>query len=121
MTLSPGNPMVRALALILGFEVIVFGLGFPGMVIVSDVRPLVAGLAAGGAALLALLAAGLLRHSIGWPLAWLAQIAGVLLGILTPMMYVAAGVFAFVFAGSFVLGRRLEGRPPPNSPGGKTV
>lgn len=100
--------MTRALALILLFDALVFGLAVPGMIIVSKVPVTTAALAAGGAALLAMLGAGLLRRPIGWYLAWLAHVAGILLGLLTPMMWVVGGIFATIWLLSFVLGRRLE-------------
>lgn len=108
MRLQPGNPMARPLMVHLLLEVLVFGLAFPGMVIVSDVAALPAGVAAGTACLLAVAAAATLRRPIGWPLAWATQVAGVLLGLLTPMMYVVGGIFALIWAMSFVLGRRIE-------------
>ena len=57
MTLTPGNPMRVVLLSILLFEVIVFGLAIPVMILVSDVPAADAALAGGGAALLALVAA----------------------------------------------------------------
>ena len=54
MTLTPGNPMRIVLLAVLIFEVIVFGLSIPVMILVSDVPALTAALAGGGAALLAL-------------------------------------------------------------------
>lgn len=118
MSLGATNPMNRSLALTLVFEVIVFGLAFPGMVIVSDVSPLTAGLAAGGAALLALAAAGLMRRGTnGWALGWLTQVAGLALGLLTPMMYVVGAIFAIIWVLSFVLGRRIDQSPADRSLG----
>ena len=109
MRLQPGNPMTRPLMVHLLLEVLVFALAIPGMVIVSDVAALPAGLAAGGAALLAVVAAGTLRRPVGWPLAWAAQVAGFLLGLLTSMMYLVGGIFAMIWLISFVLGRRIDG------------
>ena len=39
-----------------------------------------------------------------------AQIAGILMGFLTPMMFFAGGLFAVIWLVTFVLGRRLESR-----------
>ena len=108
MRLQPGNPMTRPLMLHLLLEVVVFGLAFPGMVIVSNVAALPAGIAAGGACVIAVLAAATLRRPIGWPLAWATQVAGILLGLLTPMMYLVGAIFALIWLMSFVLGRRVE-------------
>ena len=62
ISLSAGNPMRVVLMTVLIFEVIVFGLAIPVMILISDVPAAAAARhLAGGAALLALLAAGLLR------------------------------------------------------------
>lgn len=108
LSLAPKNPMRSVLLSVLIFEVIVFGLGIAVMLQVSDVS---LGLAVGGgatAAALALISAGLLRTPIGYPLAWLTQVVGILLGFLTPSMFVVGGMFAGLWAISFVLGKRLE-------------
>ncbi|WP_328701841.1 DUF4233 domain-containing protein [Aestuariimicrobium ganziense] len=111
MRLQPTNPMNRAIISVLAFEVIVFGLAVPGMLLVDQVRTPVALASVGVAALLAVAGIAGLRRSWGYPVAWLAQIAGVLLGLLTPMMYAVGGLFALIFLGSFVLGRRIETSP----------
>ncbi|MDA8439863.1 MAG: DUF4233 domain-containing protein [Propionibacterium sp.] len=108
MGLVPGNPMIRVLSLQLLFDVVVFGLAYPGMVIVSNVGALPAGLAAGGAAVLAIASAATLRRPTGWPLAWATQLSGILLGLLTPMMYLVGAIFALIWVMSFVLGRRID-------------
>lgn len=110
MRLAEGNPMTRTLALTLIFEVIVFALAIPGMIQVNDVPIGLAASAGGGAALLAGVAGASLRRPFGWPLAWLAQLAGVALGLLTPWMYWVGGGFALLFALEFFLGRRIEAR-----------
>ena len=83
------------------------------MILVSDAAPLAAALYGSGAAVLALAAAGLLRKPIGYPLGWLAQPAGILLGFLTPAMFVVGAMFAALWIVSFVLGKRLDGRAAP--------
>lgn len=110
MRLAEGNPMTKTLALTLIFEVIVFALAIPGMIQVNDVPLGVAASAGGAAALLAGVAGSTLRRPFGWPLAWLAQLAGVALGLLTPWMYWVGGGFALLFALEFFLGRRIESR-----------
>ena len=64
-------------------------------------------------AVLALLAAGLLRRPAGYPLGWLTQLVGVGLGLLTPSMFVVGLMFAALWVVSFVLGKRLDGRASP--------
>jgi Protein of unknown function (DUF4233) len=111
LSLSAGNPMRTAVRSVLIFEVIVFGLAIPVMILVSHVPGAVAGGLAGGAALLAALAAGLLRSPLGYPVGWLAQLAGVMLGVLTPGMFIAGGIFLGVWLLAFILGKKLDGRP----------
>ncbi len=93
---------------VLIFEVIVFGLAVPVMILVSGVSPALAAAGGGVAALLALAAAGLLRKPVGYLVGWAVQPIGILLGVLTPAMFVVGAMFAGLWVLSFVLGRRLE-------------
>jgi Protein of unknown function (DUF4233) len=108
MTLTPGNPMRAVLLAILIFEVIVFGLAIPVMILVSETS---AGLAAGfggGAALLALVAAALLRRPAGYLVGWTVQLVGVALGFLTAPMFFVGGMFLALWLITFILGKRLD-------------
>ena len=108
VTLSSGNPMRAVLLAILLFEVIVYALAIPVMIMVSDVS---AGLAAGfggGAALLALIAAALMRRPAGYLVGWPVQLLGVVLGFLTAPMFFVAGIFLALWLITFILGKRLE-------------
>lgn len=108
LALRPDNPMNKAMMLILLFEVIVFGLGFPGMIMVSD-RPLAPAVAATVVAcLLCLVGAARIKTPFGYLVGWLAQVAGIALGVLTPWMYAMGLIFFMIWAVSFVLGRRIE-------------
>ncbi|SEQ06214.1 DUF4233 domain-containing protein [Microlunatus flavus] len=113
LALTPRNPMRVVLLSVLLFEVVVFALAIPVMILVSHVDPLPAALLGSGAAVLALAASGLLRKPAGYPLGWLAQLAGVLLGLLTPSMFVVGAMFAALWVVSFVLGKRLDARADP--------
>lgn len=115
MRLAVDNPMNRAVMSVLIFEVIVFWLGFPGMIMLDHIPVLWAALACGGASLLAIAATATLKRPIGYPLAWLTQIVAVLLGLLTPMMFGAGGIFALIFVTCFVLGKKIENHPRPTS------
>lgn len=95
---------------VLIFEVIVFGLAIPVMILVSHVSAGVAAGFAGGAALLALVAAALLRSPVGYVLGWLTQLAGVALGLLTTSMFLVGSLLAAVWVLAFVLGKRLDSR-----------
>jgi membrane-bound ClpP family serine protease len=119
--LPPKNPMVKVLLSVLAFEAIVFGLAIPGMIQVSDV-PVTTAFVAGFAAMaLALTAAALLRHPVGWALGWATQVVVIGFGVLTPMMFWLGALFATLWVTTIVLGRRLAARPatPPAQPGGQ--
>ena len=108
MRLSAKNPMRVVLLTVLLSEVLVFGLAIPVMVLVSHVPAGRAGVFAGGAAVLALVAAGLMRRPVGYPLGWLTQLVAVALGLLTATMYVIGALFLALWLTSFLLGRRLD-------------
>jgi hypothetical protein len=114
-TLTPRNPMRVVLLSTLLFEFLLFGLSIPVMILVSDAAPAPAALLGSGAAILALVAAGLLRKPAGYPVGWVAQVAGVLLGFLTPAMFVVGAMFAALWIVSFVLGKRLDDRAAPTA------
>lgn len=108
MTLSARNPMRVVLLSILIFEVIVFGLAVPVMIYVSSVPTGLAAGLGGGAALLALAAAGLMRRTVGYLVGWLTQAAALALGVGTPSMFVVGGLFVVLWVITFVLGKRLD-------------
>ncbi|HEY5821706.1 MAG TPA: DUF4233 domain-containing protein [Propionibacteriaceae bacterium] len=112
ISLSARNPMRVVLLSVLLFEVLVFALAIPVMIFISGVPT---GTAAGfgtGAALLALVAAGTMRKPFGYPIGWLTQLVGILLGLLTTTMFVIGVMFAAIWVISFILGKRLDGRAP---------
>ncbi|MFT4165197.1 MAG: DUF4233 domain-containing protein [Microlunatus sp.] len=106
--LPNSNPMRVVMLTLLLFEVVVFGLAVPVMILVSGVAPGTAIAAGSVGALLALVAAGLLRKPVGYLVGWIAQPVGILLGLLTPAMYAVGAIFAGLWLMSFVLGRRLD-------------
>ena len=110
LALSPENPMGRAMMGCLICQVIVFALAFPGMVVVSHTPVWLACVGTIVTVLLCLAAAARIRTPLGYLLGWAAQIAGILMGFLTPMMFFAGGLFAVIWLVTFVLGRRLESR-----------
>lgn len=115
--LPNSNPMRVVLLSVLIFEVVVFGLAAPVMILVSGVPAELAALSSAGAALLGLASAGLLRRPVGYLLGWITQPIGILLGLLTPAMYVVGTLFAGLWLLSFVLGRRLERQQPASDVG----
>ena len=106
--LPNSNPMRVVLLSLLFFEVVVFGLSVPVMILVSGVSPGTAIAAGVVAAVLALAAAGLLRKPVGYLIGWIAQPVGILLGLFTPAMYAIGAIFAGLWLLSFILGRRLD-------------
>lgn len=108
MILPPDNPMRPVLLAVLLFEVVVFGLSVPVMIFVSFVSGPVAALTGGGAAVLALVAAAMLRRPTGYYVGWLTQVVGIALGFLTYAMFIVGVMFAGLWVLTFVLGKRLE-------------
>lgn len=106
--LPNSNPMRVVMLTLLLFEVVVFGLAVPVMILVSGVPAGTAIVAGVAAALLALVAAALLRRPVGYLVGWIAQPVGILLGLFTPAMYAIGAIFAGLWVLSFVLGRRLD-------------
>lgn len=115
IALAPANPMLVVVRATLIFEVIAFALSIPVMIQVEGLPGSTAGLAAGTSAALCLAAAGTVKKVWGWVLAWLAQLSGIALGVLTPGMFVVGGLFAVLFVATFVLGKRLQARGIPRS------
>ena len=110
MILRPKNPMRVVLLAVLVFEAVVFGLSVPVMIRVSGVEAGTAAVFGGGAAVLALVAAGVLRKPAGFWLGWVTQGVGLALGVLTPAMFAVGAMFAGLWVLTFVLGRRLDAR-----------
>ncbi len=108
ISLSAGNPMRVVLMTVLIFEVIVFGLAIPVMILTSNVSAAAAAGFGCAAAVLAILAAGLLRSRWGYILGWITQLVGIALGFVTPMMFVVGALLAAVWVLSFILGKRLD-------------
>jgi hypothetical protein len=101
---------------ILIFEVIVYGLSIPVMILVSDVPPGLAAGCGGAAALLALVAAAFMRRPAGYYLGWATQPVGIALGLLTVAMFVVGTMFLGLWVLGFALGKRLENRPESSAP-----
>jgi hypothetical protein len=100
---------VRSLAgIVLGFEFIVLALVTPVMISVADVKPSTAIPLCLGLAVLALVAAGLLRNQAGYVLGSIIQVAAVGLGFVVPVMFVLGLAFAAFWVMAIVLGRRID-------------
>ena len=106
--LQPTNPMIRTLQMVLIFEVVVFGLAFPGMLLVDHMDATRAGAAVGTAVLLSVLALAGLKKSWGQPIGWAVQVVAVVMGGLTSMMYAVGGMFLVIWVTSMILGKKIE-------------
>lgn len=100
---------MRSLAsIVLGFEFLVLALVTPVMISVADVEPGTALPLCLGLAVLALVAAGLLRNQVGYALGWIVQVGSIGLGFVVPVMFVLGIAFAAFWVASIVLGRRID-------------
>ena len=93
-------------AAMLTFEAILLGLSVPVMIAVEDVRPALALTLGLGLAVLCLLTAGMLSRPWGYTVGHAIQVASILLGLLVPAMFFVGGMFAMLWAGAFLRGRR---------------
>lgn len=108
MRLKPGNPMGRAMMIILFLQLIALGLAIPVLIKLAGVPTGLAFATAGGTALLCLIAGGLFRSPVGYPLGWLAQLAGLALGFISGVMFVVGVIFTGVYVLAFVLGKKID-------------
>src|SRR5512133_3022013 len=100
------------------FEMVVVGLHIAGMSFIAGVPVVGAGAWGGAAAALPVVAAALLRSGVGYVLGWIAQLAGLALGLLTALMFIVGALFAAVWVLAFVLGKRLDSRMETSPEGG---
>lgn len=108
-TAAPGRSPRRGMcAAILTLEAITLGLTTPVLITVADVST---GAALGiGLGLLAacIVAAGMLRSTVGYALGWMIQVAAIALGVLVPMMFFLGSIFAVLWGSADFLGRKIE-------------
>lgn len=108
MRLRPGNPMGRAMMITLFLQLIALGLAIPVLIKIGGMSTGLAFGTAGGTALLCLVAGALFRTPIGYPLGWLAQLAGLALGLINGVMFVVGVIFTGVYVLAFVLGKKID-------------
>ena len=102
---SPRRGMCAA---ILCLEAIALGLTTPVLVQVADV-PLGTSLAIGlGLAVVCLLLAGMLRAEWAYLAGYVVQVAAIGLGFVVPVMFGLGLIFAALWAGADLLGRKIE-------------
>lgn len=111
LTLPASNPMTKVVVSFLAFEVIVFGLTIPGMILVSGISVAMSVVLGCIGMVASILCAVGVPRTWGYLLAWALQIFGILLGLATPMMYAVGIVFAAIWVSIIVLGRRIDGNP----------
>ena len=102
---SPRRGMCAA---VLSLEAIALGLTTPVMITIADV-PTGTALAVGlGLAAACLLLAGMLRAEWAYLAGYAVQVAAVALGFVVPAMFGLGAVFAALWAGADLLGRKIE-------------
>ena len=109
LTLPAGNPMTKVVVSFLAFEVIVFGLTIPGMILVSGISVAMSVVLGCVGMVISILCAVGVPRTCGYLLSWALQIFGILLGLATPMMYAVGIVFTAIWVSIIVLGRRIDG------------
>ncbi len=103
--------MRRLCATVLVMEAIVIGLAIPVAIVVGNANPRLAGGVAGGAALAAVVLAGLAgRRGMRWPYIAGSALQAVVIagGVLVPAMYFLGVVFAALWVIAIWLGYRVE-------------
>ena len=102
---SPRRGMCAA---VLSLEAIALGLTTPVMITIADV-PTGTALAVGlGLAAACLLLAGMLRAEWAYLAGYAVQVAAVALGFVVPVMFGLGAIFAALWAGADLLGRKIE-------------
>ena len=102
---SPRRGMCAA---VLALEAIVLGLTTPVMIAIADVAVPTALTIGLGLALACLILAGMLRAEWAYGVGYVIQVAAIGLGVVIPMMFVLGGIFAALWVGSDLLGRKIE-------------
>lgn len=111
MILRSDNPMLRALMMLLYFEVVVFLLALPGMLLVDQRDTALSIVAVAVASVLALVAGARAKTAWGQWLGWFVQVVAIAMGVLTSMMYAVGIIFAFIWVMCIVLGKKMENSP----------
>jgi len=102
---SPRRGMCAA---VLSLEAIALGLTTPVMITISDVSAGTAVAVGLGLAVVCLLLAGMLRAEWAYLAGYVVQVAAIALGFVVPVMFGLGAVFAALWVGADLLGRRIE-------------
>lgn len=92
----------------LTLEAIILALAVPVMIAVEDVDPPVALGLGFGLAALCILTAGALRRPQAYLVGHVIQVGAISLGFIVPAMFFVGAMFAALWFGAYVLGRRIE-------------
>jgi hypothetical protein len=102
---SPRRGMCAA---VLCLEAITLGLTTPVMITISDVAAGTAVTVGIGLAVVCLLLAGMLRAEWAYLAGYVVQVAAIALGFVVPVMFGLGVIFAALWAGADLLGRKIE-------------
>ena len=102
---SPRRGMCAA---VLSLEAITLGLTTPVMITIADVPAGTAITVGLGLAVVCLLLAGMLRAEWAYLVGYGVQVAAIALGFVVPVMFGLGLVFAALWAGADLLGRKIE-------------
>ena len=95
-------------AAVLSLEAIALGLTTPVMITIADVDTSTALTVGLGLAVVCLLLAGMLRAEWAYVAGYVVQAAAIGLGFVVPVMFGLGAVFAALWAGADLLGRKIE-------------
>ena len=111
-TPSPSNtersPRRGMCAAVLSLEAIALGLTTPVMITIADVDTGTAVAVGLGLAVVCLLLAGMLRAEWAYLAGYAVQVAAIALGFVVPVMFGLGAIFAALWAGADLLGRKIE-------------
>ena len=102
---SPRRGMCAA---VLSLEAIALGLTTPVMITIADVDTGTAVAVGLGLAVVCLLLAGMLRAEWAYLAGYAVQAAAIALGFVVPVMFGLGAIFAALWAGADLLGRKIE-------------
>ncbi len=102
---SPRRGMCAA---VLSLEAIALGLTTPVMITIADVSAGTAVAVGLGLAVVCLLLAGMLRAEWAYLAGYVVQVAAIALGFVVPAMFALGAIFAALWAGADLLGRKIE-------------
>ena len=103
-----GSTQRSMCAAILVLQAVVLGLTTPVMISVSDVAVATALWIGLGLTAACVVTAGLLRRPWAYAVGWAIQVASIGLGFVVAMMFLVGVIFASLWAGAYLLGRRID-------------